>query len=95
MELTPFDAGPITSQEEPMFNVSLNLARDWENLTADSALTDIFDTITLDTYARTSETGEKCWLIRGTTPNVAEFTINLTNHVDQHHIISLGFERAN
>jgi hypothetical protein len=78
-----------------MFNVSLNLARDWENLTADSALTDIFDTITLDTYARTSETGEKCWLIRGTTPSVARFSARLSRIVDQHHIISLGFERAN
>lgn len=77
-----------------MFNVSLNLARDWENVSADQTLLSIFDTVEMDCYAHTSENGEKCWLIRGTSSDIYCFVARLHKIVRTSDIIDLDFTRS-
>jgi len=77
-------------------NVSLTLARDWENLSADQALTDLWATITLDCYAREADTKEAVWIVEGTVNHttVAQFVDALSIVVADYDIRRLCFSRV-
>lgn len=75
--------------------VSLTLRRDWENLSADTTLTDLWVAIELDCYAREADTKEPVWIVEGVVsyPTVAAFTDALSVVVADSDIVRLCFSR--